>query len=103
MTMRKQLSATPLLLPIGAALALGVGATFLVLGLLTVRDSEQMRRTPEVIWAALCGVPQADDVVTVPLLLGGGAAGLLIGVTLTMLTARTGAPARRSATLGRRG
>jgi hypothetical protein len=79
------------LLPIGAALALGFGATLLALGLLTMRDLEQMRRAPEVIWAALCGVPQADDVVTVPLLLGGGTVGVTVGAILIALTARSGA------------
>jgi len=93
MTMHTRTSAASLLLPVGAALALGFGATLLVLGLLTARDIEQMRRAPEVIWAALCGVPQADDVMTVPLLLGSGTVGVLIGVALTALTARASASA----------
>jgi hypothetical protein len=38
-------------------------------------------------------VPQADDVVTVPLLLGSGTVGLLIGVALTALTTRASASA----------
>jgi hypothetical protein len=77
---------TPLMVQAVAAALVGFGVVLLALGVAYLRDLDQLRRTPEMVWLFVCGIPQPTDTLTAPLLLGSGAAGLLLGIGVVGVT-----------------
>lgn len=75
----------------GATLAglifLSFGLTLTLFGALYARDLETLRRTPEILWYALCGQP-LPDASTGPILFGLGFAGVAAGALILLFRRR---------------